>query len=64
MKPFKCELKSELTGQRLMRSLLEIIASNVVMSFSHIRVFLESTLKHTLCKKKSCSKCAPSMQFN
>ena len=30
MKPFKCELKSALNGPKLMRSLLEIISSNVV----------------------------------
>lgn len=34
MKPFTCELKSALTGTRLMRSLLEVIASNVVLSLS------------------------------
>jgi hypothetical protein len=41
MKPFKCELKSALSGPRLMRSLLEIIASNVVSCFPHIRLFIE-----------------------
>lgn len=33
MKPFTCDLKSALTGTRLMRALLEVIASNVVNSF-------------------------------
>eukprot|EP00347_Sterkiella_histriomuscorum_P009329 403341625 len=57
MKPFYCELKSALTGQRLMRSLLEIIASNVVTSFKHIRIFIQSTLKYTLCQKMRCNSC-------
>lgn len=54
MKPFTCELKSALTGTRLMRSLLEVIASNVVTSFSHLEIFLKSTLKYTLTKKDHC----------
>ena len=48
MKPFKCELKSALSGTRLMRSLLEIIASNVVTSFAQLRLFLQQTLKFNL----------------
>ncbi|CDW81021.1 dna polymerase theta [Stylonychia lemnae] len=64
MKPFKCELKSALTGQRLMRSILEIIASNVVQSFVQIRIFVESTLKNTLCKKVWCNGCIDQFQMN
>lgn len=54
MKPFKCDLKSALSGTRLMRSLLEIIASGVVQSFSQLRIFLEQTLKYTLQTKQRC----------
>lgn len=54
MKPFTCNLKSALTGSRLMRSLLEIIASNAVQSFAQIRTFLMQTLKHSLQKKLRC----------
>ena len=64
MKPFKCELKSALTGTRLMRSLLEIIASNVVSSFKHIRIFLEQTLKYNLQDKKRCGRCHKSYELN
>lgn len=48
MKPFKCDLKSALSGVRLMRSLLEIIASNIVPNMPALRVFLDQTLKYTL----------------
>ena len=30
MKPFKCELKSAMTGTRMMRAILEVIASNAI----------------------------------
>jgi len=47
-----------------MRALLEVIASGVVESFLHIRVFIESTLKYTLCYKQRCHYCLPSQAFN
>ena len=57
MKPFMCELKSALTGCRLMRSILEIIASGLVECLSDIDFFLKNTLKYTLMTKEECSKC-------
>lgn len=47
-----------------MRSLLEIIASGLVSSFHDIRLFIESTLKHTLCTKVWCECCKATYEVN
>jgi replicative superfamily II helicase len=64
MKPFSCQLKSALTGPRLMKALLEIIATNSVSNLEHIRLFLESTLNFTLCEQQLCSLCQESYSQN
>jgi hypothetical protein len=64
MKPFKCDLKSALSGTRLMRSLLEIISSNAVQSFHQLEIFLKQTLKYTLQTKQRCELCKRSFEGN
>lgn len=64
MKPFHCELKSALNGVRLMKSLLEVIASNIVQSFKDLRIFLESTLIFNLLPKQCCHLCSHSIESN
>ena len=54
MKPFQIELKSALTGPRLMRAILEIIASGVIESRDDILMFLKQTLVYALASDLDC----------
>ena len=64
IKPFKCELKSALTGSRLMRSLLEFIASGSIQSIRDLDVYLKNTLKYALCTKDECVHCFKNSEFD
>ena len=64
IKPFKCQLKSALTGCRLMRSLLEIIASGSISSLFDLDFFIKNTLKYTLCNNETCANCFKNFEFN
>ena len=55
VKPFECKLVSALTGSRLMRSLLDIIASGSITTMNDISEYLKNTLKYVLCVKNDCS---------
>ena len=48
LQPFQAKLTSALSGSRLVRSLLEIIASQVVNSMAQIGTFIETTLLFAL----------------
>jgi replicative superfamily II helicase len=55
IKPFECKLVSALTGSRLMRSLLVIIASGSITTMVDVGEYLKNTLKYVLCVKSECS---------
>ena len=44
LQPFETKLSSAMNGSRLVRSLLEIISSQVVGSMSQVATFIQSTL--------------------
>ena len=48
LQPFTAKLSSALTGSRLVRSILEIVASQAVGSLYELGIFLKSTLKYEL----------------
>jgi DNA polymerase theta len=56
-KPFQCKLVSALTGVRLMRALLDIIASGSITSMPDISCYLRNTLKYVLCTRNECLSC-------
>ena len=64
VKPFKCELKSALTGSRLMRSLLDVVASGSSPSMYDLAYFLNNTLKSVLCTKDKCVYCEGKLEHN
>ena len=57
VKPFKCDLQSVLTGSRLMRSILEIIASGSIQNLFQLSSFVKQTLKFVLCNNQVCTNC-------
>jgi len=57
LQPFQAKLTSALSGPRLVRSLLEIIASQVVGSLPQIAIFIKSTLVYELAELEKCAKC-------
>lgn len=57
LQPFQAKLSSAMNGSRLVRSLLEVISSQVVASLRQISIFIESSLIYQLTQKPSCSRC-------
>jgi hypothetical protein len=56
-KPFTAKLSSALYGSRLLRSLLEVIASQAAQSLKELALFISCTLKFQLTKTQSCDFC-------
>lgn len=48
LQPFEAKLSSAMNGSRLVRSLLEIISSQVVGSMEQIAIFIQSSLVYKL----------------
>ena len=48
LKPYKVDLTSALTGPRLMRAILEVIASGLTQSLEEVETFIERTLVYQL----------------
>ena len=57
LQPFTTKLSSALFGSRLVRALLEIVASQAVQSLSELSTFIESTLIFQLTKQDKCGGC-------
>ena len=60
-------LTSALTGERLLRTILEVIACEILSSLPDLLLFLSCTLKYTLCSRTTCPQCSPShhhLNFN
>lgn len=53
-----------MNGSRLLRSLLEILSSQVVASMGQIATFIQSTLIYQLTRKKFCYRCKDSVLAN
>ena len=64
LQPFQAKLTSALAGSRLVRSLLEIIASQAVNSMAQIGTFLETTLLFALTQSDKCSICMATFEAN
>ena len=62
--PFQAKLTSALAGSRLVRSLLEIVASQAVNSVAQIGTFLETTLLFALTHSDKCSTCMATFEAN
>ena len=63
MKPFTAKLSSALDGSRLVRSLLEMIASQAAGSLRELAVFVRNTLKYQLAKPEPCAACTGEVLF-
>lgn len=58
LQPFTAKLSSALTGSRLVRSLLEIVASQAVGSLYELGIFIKCTLKYELATLMKCMLCS------
>ena len=55
LKPYKVDLTSALTGPRLMRAILEVIASGLTQSLEEVETFVEQTLVYQLASAEKCN---------
>lgn len=53
-KPYEVDLRSALTGPRLMRAVLEVLASGLVKDLEETWIFLEQTLVYQLASEEKC----------
>ena len=64
LQPFQARLTSAMAGSRLVRALLEIIASQAVNSIAQVGTFIHSTLLFALASVEKCSICLLSASLN